>query len=120
MPPRSVLRAFLSLWVISGLALFYASAMTVRDAWFGGHANFHLAALGSLETLAALLFVLPSTLRLGAAGLLGTFAVAFAVHLAAGQVRADLLLYAAAVTFVAVHGPLTRVQLRAAMSRPAV
>ena len=119
MPPRSLLRVFLGLWVISGFALFYASVLTVREAWPGSHANPHVAVLGSIEAVAALLFVLPSTLRLGAAGLLATLAVAFVAHLVAGELRADLLVYAAVVTFVGLHGPLTRAQLRAAISRPA-
>jgi len=117
MPPRSLLRAFLILWLVCALALFYGSAVTVREAWLGAHVNPHLVLLGSVEAVAALLFALPSTLRLGATGLLATIATAFVFHLAFGQLRMDLVLYGAVVTFVAIHGPLTRPQLRAAMLR---
>jgi len=120
MPPRSLLRVFFGLWVISGFTLLYTSTVTVREAWTGSHADPHVAVLGGIEAVAALLFVLPATVRFGAAGLLATLAVAFAAHLVAGELRADLLVYAAVVTFVGIHGPLTRAQFRAAISRPAV
>ena len=123
MPSRSLLRSFLVLWMVTGLLLLIASGATVRDAsaWAGArHAHPHLALLGGVEAFAALLFLVPRTCRLGAAGLLVVIGVAFVVHAAIGQFRGDLLLYAVVVLFTLVHGPLTGAQWRAALSRPAV
>ena len=121
MPPRNLLRSFLALWIVTGLVLLIGGADTLREAWAGSaHANPHLVLLGGVEAVAALLFVLPYTFRIGAVGLLATIGIAFAVHTALGQFRADLLLYGVVVTFVMIHGPLTQTQWRAAISRPAV
>jgi hypothetical protein len=65
------------------------------------------------------LFRVPRAMRVGAAGLLGAIATALGVHTALGQWRGDLLVYGAAVAFLAMHGPLTHSQWRAAFSRPA-
>lgn len=121
MPPRSLLRCFLLLWMATGLILLIASVTTMREAWTGArHSNPHLVLLGGIEALAALLFLVPHTFRFGAVGLLGAIGIAFAVHAMLGQFRGDLLLYAVVVLFAFVHGPLTAAQWRAALSRPAV
>jgi hypothetical protein len=52
--------------------------------------------------------LLPRTLRLGAAGLVLSCAIALVVHLSMGQWRGDLLLYIVALVFVAAHGPAYR------------
>ena len=44
---------------------------------------------------------------------LTTLGIAFLLHTLMGQFRGDLLLYAAAVVFVSVHGSLTGAQWRA-------
>jgi len=120
MPPRSLLRAFAALWLVTGLVLLIGSLLTVREGWLvSGHVNPHLVALGAVEAVAAVLFLIPRTLRAGAVGLLVTIGVAFAVHVALGQFRGDLLLYGVVVAFVLVHGPLTPAQWRAALSRSA-
>jgi hypothetical protein len=57
-------------------------------------------------------------MRIGAAGLLGTFAVAFLSHAIQHEFRVELLVFAAAVLFVAVHGPVSPNQLgRASRAR---
>jgi hypothetical protein len=114
MPPRSLLRAFLVLWIATGAALLIGSADTVAQA-LGARPNPHLALLGAAEAVAALLFLVPRTTRTGAVGLVATIGVAFAVHAALGQFRGDLLVYAAAAAFVGVHRPLSRAQFRAAI-----
>lgn len=58
--------------------------------------------------LAALLFLNPRTLRLAAMALLVIFTFAFGVHLLQGQFAASLLVYAAGVYLVFVHGPVSR------------
>lgn len=119
MPPRNLLRSFLALWGAAGLLLLIASVNTVRGAATGTpHANPHVVLLGTIEAIAAALFLVPRTMRAGGAGLLATIAVAFIAHLILlGQFRGDLLLYTVAVLFVMVHGPLTGAQWRAALSR---
>jgi hypothetical protein len=72
--------------------------------------------LASVEAIAAILFLIPRTMRLGAIGLLTTIFIAFGVHAVLHEFRGDLLLYGAAVLFICVHGPLTREQFRAAWS----
>ena len=95
--------SFVLLHVALGLLLGVGGATT---AWMasGPHAA-HLTVLGSFEAVAAVLFLLPWTVRLGAVGLLVSCGVAFAVHAAMGQWRGDLVLYMVAVLFVAMHGP---------------
>jgi len=119
MPPRSLLRGFLLLWVAAGLVLFVGAAETVRAAWTSAqHANPHITLLGAVEAIAALAFLMPRTMRVGAAGLIATITIALGAHAALGQYRGDLLLYGVVVLFVAIHGPLTSAQWRAAVARP--
>jgi uncharacterized membrane protein YphA (DoxX/SURF4 family) len=111
------MRGFLFLWLATGIALLYGSVETVRSSLApSAHVNPHLVVLGSVEAVAAALFLIPRLMRFGAIGLLITIVVAFAVHTALGQFRGDLLLYGAAVSFILIHGPLTREQLRATLS----
>jgi uncharacterized membrane protein YphA (DoxX/SURF4 family) len=116
MPPQRLMRAFLFLWLATGVALLYGSIETVRSALEPSHANPHLVILGSVEAVAAALFLFPRWMRVGAIGLLITIFVAFAVHSALHEFRGDLLLYGAAVFFILIHGPLTREQIRVTMS----
>jgi hypothetical protein len=62
----------------------------------------HLAIVAGAEAAAALLFLVPRTLRLGGVLLLAIFAFAVVVH--GVQHELDLLVYAAGVLFVSVHG----------------
>ena len=118
MPPRRLLRAFLALWIVTGAVLLIASIETVLGAWEGArHANPHIVLLGAIEAIAAALFLIPRAMRLGAIGLLATIGVAFLVHTSLGEFRGDLMLYGAAVAFVAIHGTLTPEQFKAAVAR---
>lgn len=120
MPPRALLRGFLVLWVSTGIVLCIGSVQTAVSGWVARpHANPHLLVLGGVEGVATLLFLVPRSMRWGAAVLLATIGVAFAVHATFGQFRGDLLVYAAAVSFVLVHGPLSAPQWRAAVGRGA-
>ena len=94
--------SFVVLHITLGLMLGIGGAAT---AWMasGPHAA-HLTLLGTGEAMAAVLFLLPRTLRLGALGLLLSCAVAFVVHAVMGQWRGDLVVYMAAVLFVGAHG----------------
>ena len=118
MPSRSLMRGFLFLWVITGAVLFIGSIDTMLiAAGSTAHHNPHIFVLGAVEAIAAILFIIPRTMKFGAIGLLLTIVVAFVVHLSLGQFRGDLLLYGVAVLFILIHGPLTREQLHAAIGR---
>ena len=121
MPPRRLLRGFLSLWLITGLVVLIASLETASaEIASANHRNPHLMLLGVFEALAALLFLVPRVMRVGAALLIAIIAIAFVVHATLGQFRGDLLVFGAVVVFVAIHGSLSREQLREALRvRPA-
>jgi uncharacterized membrane protein YphA (DoxX/SURF4 family) len=113
MPPRKLVHAFVILWWTAGILLFVWSTQTAQGAMQVGHShNSHVALLGFVEAASAALFLIPRTMRLGAAGLLSTFAVAFFAHAARQEFRGDLLLYAAVVAFVALHGSVPMSWLR--------
>ena len=73
----------------------------------------HLALRGAVEAISALLFLIPRTLRAGAAGLLFVFGVAFLFHTAHHEFRGEILLYAAAVILVAVYGQVPLLWVKA-------
>jgi hypothetical protein len=99
--------AFLALWWVPGVALLVWSVQTVRSApSLGHHQGFHAALIGSVEAISAVLFLIPRTMRPGAAGLILACAAALLVHGLAGQLRGDLVVYATVVAYVAVHGPV--------------
>jgi uncharacterized membrane protein YphA (DoxX/SURF4 family) len=109
MPSRALVRAFYCLWWTLGIVIFYLSATTARGAVGRGHdaADLHAMILGTVEAIAGLLFLVPRTMFWGGVGLLATFAAAFLIHAHAHHFAAQLLIYAAAVLFVMVHGPAT-------------
>lgn len=107
MPPRPLVRAFLALYFTVGVIILIESVRTVMAALNGAMPPYdrpHAIVLGSLEVLAALLFLIPRTMEAGAAGLLLVFAVAFGIHALQGAPPLPLLVYAVAVLFVRVHG----------------
>jgi hypothetical protein len=107
MPPRSLVRAFLGLYVVLGAVVLVESIDTVVAATHGdihGHDRLHALILGSFEVVAAVLFLVPRTMRWGAAGLLVVFLLAFALHTVEGHPPLTLMVYAAGVLFVRVHG----------------
>jgi hypothetical protein len=116
-PSRSLLRAFVALWWTVGLVLLAESIRTLQMA-LGPKPYPPLAVLAGLEAASAFLFLFPRTLRLGAAGLLLTLGFAVVAHGFLREARLDLLLYAAAVAFVAVHGRLSGAQWKHAFASP--
>jgi hypothetical protein len=94
-------RMFVLFHVVLGLTLLVGSVMT---AWNGGRGDIHIRLIGTVEAVGALMFLFPRTLRPGAWLLILTIAVALVFHSLMGQWRGDLLVYAAGVGFVAVHG----------------
>ena len=104
MPQSNLVRAFLALWWTLGAVLLVLSIQTVIHGTPGS--DVHAVVLGAVEAIAAVLFLIPRTMRVGALGLLATFAVALLFHAAHGQLGTPLLIYAAGVLFVMVHGPV--------------
>jgi uncharacterized membrane protein YphA (DoxX/SURF4 family) len=96
-----VRRTFLAFHVILGLALLWSSVHTVLHL---GSTDLHARITGSVESVGAVAFLVPRTLRFGAALLLLTLVGAMLVHAGRGEWRPDLLVYAAGVVLVAVHG----------------
>ena len=106
-PPRSLVRAFLVLYVTLGLVVFVQSVQTVLAAGAGtfhGSDRLHALILGSVEAAAAVAFLVPRVMQAGAAALLAIFALAFGLHLLQGSPNLVLLVYGAGVLFVRVHG----------------
>jgi hypothetical protein len=107
-PPRSLVRAFLALYVTLGLVILIESVVTVLAAHGGsayhGSDRRHALILGSLEAIAAVAFLVPRAMSVGATALLGIFALAFGLHLLQGSPNLGLLVYGAGVLFVRVHG----------------
>ncbi|MFI5210999.1 MAG: hypothetical protein ACHQ2E_11185 [Gemmatimonadales bacterium] len=107
MPTPSLVRAFRLFHLTLGAVVLIQSVQTVLAARNGGLApgdRVHGLVLGSLEAVAALLFLLPRTMRAGAVMLLVIFAAAFGLHALRGDVATTLLVYAAGVLFVREHG----------------
>ncbi len=100
--------AFVALHVVLGVVIFVQSMATAvhSSGWLPGHArNIQLLALGSIEALLAILFLLPRTVRIGALGLMIVLALAIVVHASMGEFPAGLIVYAAGVAYVGIHGP---------------
>ncbi|HZN55983.1 MAG TPA: hypothetical protein VFB67_11765 [Candidatus Polarisedimenticolaceae bacterium] len=87
----------------TGWVVLIQSVQTVLAAWHpraSGGGRLPALVLGSVEIAAAVLFLVPRTLALGAIGLIAVFAIAFVAHAFRGQVTLPLLVYAAAVYVV--------------------
>ncbi len=115
MPSRCLLRAFVFLWWTLGIVLFVGSVQTVR--WASHPPNSHLLLLAGVEALGALLFLIPRTLLWGGILLLLCLGVALLFHAISHEYRGDLLVYAAGVLFVVMHGSLSPSQWVEARSR---
>ena len=108
MAPRTLLRAFLALYVTLGIVVLVQSVQTIIAAGHGAVASspdrIHAILVGSVEAIAALVFLVPRTMGIGANTLLAVFALAFSLHAIEGHPNLTLLVYAAAVLFVRIHG----------------
>ena len=98
---RYLRHAFRLFHLVLGVGLLWGSVHTVLHL---GSSDSHALIIGTVEALAAVAFLLPRTMRLGAGVLLVVLALAFVLHAARGEWRPDLLVYAAGVLLVAVHG----------------
>jgi uncharacterized membrane protein YphA (DoxX/SURF4 family) len=100
-PETHLRRAFTAFHLCLGTALLWGSVHTVLHL---GPTDLHARVIGSVEALGAVAFLLPPTLRLGAFLLLATIVPAAILHATRGEWRPDLLVYAAGVLLVMVHG----------------
>ena len=111
MDRRALRRSFIAFHLTLGAVVLVESLITVLRAHGAGgasHARLGVAVLAGAEAVAALLFILPATLRLGAVSLLAIFLFAVAFHGLHGELQLTLLVYAAGVLFVMVHGSAFR------------
>ena len=102
---KTIRIAFIGFHFTLAIVVLLQSVWTVKRALStDGTANHALLALAIAETLAAIVFMIPQTTRLGGLVLLLVFAVAFSVHLLHGELELGLLVYAAGTLFVVIHG----------------
>ena len=92
-----------------GFHFTLAIVVLLQSVWGVKHAlstaNHALLVLAIVETLAAIIFMMPRTIRLGGLVLLLVFAIAFSVHLLHyGKPELGLLVYAAGTLFIVIHG----------------
>jgi hypothetical protein len=99
-------RAFFVLWWMLGIVLFVLSVRTVRLA-LGFHHDPHALVLGAIEAVAALVFLIPKTMRVGGTALLLVLALAAVFHTLRGEFAGPLLVDAAGVLFIMVHGAIS-------------
>jgi hypothetical protein len=97
-------RSFIALHMTLGVVIIVESARTLIHAFGALAEHHHEALLGSVEIVAAVLFLWPRTLRIGGWVLVAIFLLTASVHAVRGEFPAPLLVYAAAVFFVTVHG----------------
>jgi len=100
-------RSFIIFHLTLGVVVLAQSLITVfqiNRSDFSKHARLGVAVLAGAEALAALLFIVPATLRVGAVVLLAIFFFAIAFHGLHGELQSTLLVYAAGVFFVMTHG----------------
>lgn len=102
MQQSNVRHAFLLFHITLGLVLFLLSARTAFAAV--GAPNWYLSAFATVEAIAAILFLIPSTKRLAGWALCTILLTAFGLHAAADDVQLQLLVFAAGTLFVTTHG----------------
>jgi hypothetical protein len=104
-------RAFVCFHLTLGIVVLVDSFVTaLRAAGVAGNLapNMHLLLLAGVETIAALLFLLPGMVSAGATALLVVFGIAIVAHATRGEWPSNLLVYAAGTAFVLVHGSAYR------------
>ncbi len=107
MNSHALRRSFIIFHLTLALVVLAQSLMTALQGDGSGgtsHVKLFVTALASAEAVAAVLFIVPATLRVGALALLEVFFVALAFHGLHGEFPTTLLVYAAGVFFVMTHG----------------
>jgi uncharacterized membrane protein YphA (DoxX/SURF4 family) len=94
-------RVFLAFHLILGATLLVLSVLSLHSTLRGSTPSVHVLLVAGVEALGAVLFLVPRTVRIGAALLALTLLVALFLHAARAQFRGDLLVYLAGVVLVA-------------------
>lgn len=95
--------AFMIFHAVLGGVLLILSHNTLFHS-LHAHGLGHLTFVAALELLGAVLLLIPRTLKLGGIALLVVLIPGFIVHLTRGEWEPQLLIYAAGVYFIMVHG----------------
>jgi len=96
-------RSFVSFHCVLAAVVFLQSIFAVLHA-FSGRSSHGLAWFAGAEALAAILFLVPATMRVGAMLLLLIFSVAIVLHGLQGELQLSLVVYSAGVVLVMAHG----------------
>jgi hypothetical protein len=106
MNPTLVRRSFIAFHLVLGVGLLVASVQTLAHALAPVNRPTHqaLAVFAGVEALAAILFLVPRTLRAGALLLVLIAGHAFIVHGLEGEWQPNLAIYAAGAWLVFAHG----------------
>lgn len=103
---RSLRKSFVGFHLTLAGVVLVQSLFTAFNAYSNeAGANWHLFILASVESVAAILFFFPTTLRVGGIALCLVFFVAFTVHTIIGEFELGLLVYFAGTVFILCHGP---------------
>jgi hypothetical protein len=100
-------RAFMLLHAVLGLGLLIMGHNALLHA-LHEHGFGHLTFVAGLEFVGAILLLIPRTLKVGGFALLVVLIPGFILHLTRGEWELQLLIYAAGVWFVMVHGAAWR------------
>ena len=102
---QSLRRSFVGFHLTLASVVFVQSVLKAFKAFLvEPDANWHLFSLASVEAVAAILFVIPATLRFGGIALCLVFFVAFTAHAIVGEFELGLLAYGAGTVFILFHG----------------
>lgn len=104
MNDKALRSSFIALHSTLGFVIIFESARTLIHAFGALVEHHHMALLGSVELVTALLFLWPRTTRIGGSALVAIFLLALLVHALRGEFPVALLVYAAAALFITVHG----------------
>jgi uncharacterized membrane protein YphA (DoxX/SURF4 family) len=103
MTAPDVRRAFMIFHAVLGGVLLLMSHNVLFHS-LHEHGFGHLTFVAALQLVGAVLLLIPRTLKIGGVALLVVLIPGFIVHLTRGEWELQLLIYAAAVYFVMVHG----------------
>jgi len=98
-------RSFVAFHLTLASVVFVQSVLGVVKALLAEQdANWHIFSLGSVEAVAAILFVIPLTLRFGGIVLCLIYIVVFTAHAIVGEIELWLLVYGAGTVIILFHG----------------
>jgi hypothetical protein len=101
---QTLRHSFIIFHLTLALVVLAQSLVTALQTGGTSHVKLFVTVLASAEAVAAVLFIVPATLRVGAFALLAIFFFALAFHGLHGEFPSTLLVYAAGVLLVMTHG----------------